>query len=313
MSEKVSRAKTQPRPHSESGVITCSADLTYGQFVDAVEAAGWSCDGFHPEPEGDTIGALLERRQPRPLHWGCGLMASRCLGIEAKRPSGETYRSVGAPRKSAGPDLSFFFTGGEGRYGTVVQARFSLVKSAPQYFYVSGRFDDPKPLLQAARVVAMLDPLSTRHLNAADMSFNAYFPCRQKDDRELRGRLDGVGLSIEPLEAVPRSARFSGAELLSTGPPVSGLQVSAPYRVVESLLSEADSEIREADGKVWLGYPDMHGLCAVFRTPPKSYTLLDRLYERIIEGDDFDDVALYDKNGELRAPTQHIEDVGVAE
>ena len=315
MAEHVSSTDKQSAPHSESGVITCPAELTYGRLVDAIEAAGWSSDGFHPEPESATIGALLQRRQPRPHHWGCGLLASRCLGIEAQRPNGETYRAVGAPRKSAGPDLSFLFIGGEGRYGTIVQARFSLVKPAPRYLCVASRFEEPKPLFEAARVVAMLDPLSTRHLNPVDMSFKGYVPCRQKDDRELRGRLDGLGLQIEESETIPRTARFSdsGPSGGAEAGPTCQLQVSAPYRTVEKLLSEAQSELRDTDGKTWLGYPDMHGLSAVFRAPAKSFSLLERLYEQIIEGGDFDDVTLHDKSGELRTPTMCLEDVGVAE
>ena len=133
MSESQISSASPPIPHPVSGIVDCAGELTFGDLIAAIERAGWSPDGIQPEPEEATIAELLERRQPRPSHWGGGLLVDRCCRLSAGGEGGHGYASIRAPRKASGPDLAFLFIGGEGALGAIERASISLVKPASRY------------------------------------------------------------------------------------------------------------------------------------------------------------------------------------
>lgn len=243
----------QVHPHKVSGAIRLAASTTFGELVAALVGSEWCMDGYQPEPAEMTIGQLLERRQPRPIHWGCGLLPSRVSRIEAVRGDSSRYMSVAAPRKASGPDLAYLFIGGEGRFGHIESAEINLLRSARSYVVGTGRVDSPEALFEIAKAIALHDPAATRHIDLAGLSVRAYLPVRQADSTHLAEMIDGWGLDVSETVDVPQEAHFRDLE---SDP---SLRVSGNY----TALLDALEIIRKAKGKKKTVeralYTDCHG------------------------------------------------------
>ena len=283
----MSTVAPQRAPHPTSGVVSCRAETTFSAFVEAVEAAGWSVDGIQPEAAGSTLGSLLSRRQPRPVHWGCGLLPSRVVSLTARPHGGPTYVSITAPRKSSGPDLAYLFIGGEGLFGEIAGASFSLVRPAPEYLRAEGQFEDEAAALVAVRGVARIDPLSVRHFDLEQRSVEAWVPVRTASIDTVAGALEAFDLSVEASGTVPLNARYRPDD--SSRP---SAIISCRYAVMPQLRELADS-IR---GRRKLSYSathtDQHGLCVRVSGSEKSVELVEKLAGKALEKGEFDDASV---------------------
>lgn len=277
---------SRPTPNPRSGAIDCPASMTFGELVDAVRDTDWSLDGVHPEPAESTLAELLARRQPRPIHWGCGLLASQCCELSAVTRKGSPYVAVGAPRRASGPDLRYLFIGGEGCFGHIERARFALVRGAARYLRGRGHFGSWAELFTVSQELALLDPRGLRRIEAPSRTVEVYLPLRGDLRSPLRATLAAAGLEVDDTDAPPRAARLA--------PPVPAapwIGISAAYPRLETLLEGPVESAELADAQVELLYPDAHGaLLRLSGSDQKTAEALLALVRDVIGSGDFDAV-----------------------
>jgi hypothetical protein len=250
-----------PVPQTVSGVVDCVAELTWRELVATAQRNGWSTDGLQAEAPEATVGELMERRQPRPVAWACGLLPERCVRLVARRHEGGAYTSIAAPRKASGPDWAYLFIGAEGTHGRVVSASFGLVRPAERYLLVEATYGDAEGLLSAARDLARVEPFSTRRLDWGERRLVAAVPTHVGVTAALRERLRrlvGPDGRLDAMTGVPDELRFV-APADHEGP---ALVVSGAYDVVAAAVRAVEAEPGSKEPFVLLRYPDAHGLQA---------------------------------------------------
>ncbi|MBN1946642.1 MAG: FAD-binding oxidoreductase [Bradymonadales bacterium] len=262
-------------PDPISGLVDCDAYITFSQLAESASASGWSLDGIHAEIAESTVGALLERHQPRPLHYECSLLAGRCRRIVAKTAEGQRYASMVSPRKASGPDLAFLFIGGEGRLGTIERASIALSRPAPRYLQVRGALGDNDLLFAAARQITLLDPLALRRLDATSRTIDAYLPLRTSTDHHLVEPLESMGLQTQQVATIPTEQRY--ADPLPDG---LTMAISAGYRTVSEIVQEALAWRGKKVLTIGFQYPDSHGVLATFTMAPSNRGFLEDLREK---------------------------------
>lgn len=244
----------QRRPHEVSGVLACDATSTFSDLVDAAEAAGWSVDGYQPEPSEATIAELLERRQPRPIHWSCGLLPAHLSRVTARTRDGAEYTSRAAPRRASGPDFAYLFVGGEGHFGRIEMAELNLLRPVPSYVFGRAVFDTLEQLFSALRAVALDDPASTRAVNLEEKRVECYSPVRDGDSDLLAGLFTEQGFEVEEVLEVPRESRFR-APFCDTP----ALMISGAFSALERLIPEVLARRGRRKMTMRMDYPDIHG------------------------------------------------------
>lgn len=277
-----------PEPHPRSGIIDCPADLTFEELIGAVEPTAWCLDGIQPEAEPATVADLLSRRQPRPLHWGCGLLASHCCRLEARTLEGRRYAAVGAPRRASGPDLRFLFIGGEDRFGHIETASFALVRKTRRYLVGRATYSDWLPLFRAAQHVALHHPRSTRRIAGDEKHLEVFIPLRGPTAAAVRSLHADLGLVWDDVTALPTEIRI-GAE----APERSWVAVSAPYPRLSTLLADpslsghSEDEV-DVESSFEILYPDAHGALVRLFGDPDGGDARFAVARDVVASDDFD-------------------------
>ena len=269
---------TIQRPHDVSGVLGCDGSATFSDFVDAAEAAGWSVDGYQPEAENATIGELLERRQPRPVLWSCGLLAARLSRVTARTKDGHVYTSKAAPRRASGPDLAYLFIGGEGHFGRIEHAELNLLRPPASYVFGRARFDDLAGLFAASRVVALNDPASTRAIDLAELTLECYSPVRDADPDLLAGFFTHHGFAVEEVRAVPREARFR--EPTADTP---ALMISGAFSALRRLIPQMTESKGRRKMTLRLDYPDIHGALVQIEVASTAGEFVEEMFVKITD------------------------------
>ena len=123
--------------------------MRWGTFKTQIRERGGSVSRFRFYDPNATIGGILSAPSPKnvaPPLWQ-GDLRVQTLALNAALPT-FSYRYLGAPRKSSGPDLRSLFVGTGGSFGAIADVTLSVfAKQSGRVATFERGFDDAKDLI----------------------------------------------------------------------------------------------------------------------------------------------------------------------
>ena len=124
-----------------SGTVTVQSGITMKELNQALAEHGYTTRfptrPWHTEPLGAVLSASLD------AHWGppYGAMEGNVVGLGVVFPDGTHTRTLGVPRRAAGPDFTQFFLGSRGRYGIIYEATLRITPGVSRVILTYGAKD----------------------------------------------------------------------------------------------------------------------------------------------------------------------------